>query len=292
MKLSVIIPAHKAEATLPRTLRSLEAASEGLDVETVLVNDDEGRGPSWARNRGLERATGDIVFFCDADDAVRPGFFRRPLEAMERTRAEMILFGFNDFLPRRDYNLVGNDAVRSVFLPTVFGYSFDDVRRWNAGGRLWDSREWAMVWRAAYRRDFLVRNNLRFDEGVRFCEDAMFLSECAVRCERFCSVNESLYDYRSCADGLLSVGLKSDVRWDYKFRMHEFRKRLDREFGGLWRYCEASTVFSALELFKARKGFRRYAEDPLVVQAFRSFPISWRHPLAAAAVLSLRKVMR
>ena len=54
----------------------------------------------------------------------------------------------------------------------------------------------------------------------------------------------------------------------------------------------ASIVFSAIELFKAHKGFRRYAEDPLVAQAFKSFPISWRHPLAAAAVLGLRGVMR
>ncbi len=123
-----------------------------------------------------------------------------------------------------------------------------------------------------------------FDEDVRFCEDAMFLSSCAVRCERFCSVGESLYDYHSCASGLLSVGLKSDVKWNYKFSMLEFRKRLDREFGGLWQYCEASTVFSALELFRARKGFLRYVQDPLVVKAFEGFPTSVHHPLIGVGV--------
>ena len=279
----MIIPAYRSDATLPRTLQTLESAAAGLDVETVVVRDDEGRGPSWARNRGLERATGDLVFFCDADDAVRPGFFRRPLEAMERTGAEMCLFGFNDVLPRRDYDLSGADEVRRVFLPTVFGYSFDDVRRWNRGGRLWDSREWAMVWRAAFRRDFLERHRLRFDERVRFCEDAMFLSACAARCARMCSVAASLYDYAARSDGLLARGARSEARWAYKFQMLDFRRRLDQAFG-VWRLCEASVVFSALELFRARRGFFRYARAPRVAEAFAGFPTSVRHPLVAAGV--------
>ena len=72
MKLSVIVPCHNAKETLPAALRSIEIASEGLDVETVVIDDPEGRGPSWARNRGLDKAAGDVVFFVDADDTVEP----------------------------------------------------------------------------------------------------------------------------------------------------------------------------------------------------------------------------
>ena len=298
MKLSVIIPAHRAEKTLPRTLESVNAAgvrwseatgSRPTDVEVVVSWDREGRGPSWARNRGLERATGDYVFFCDADDVVAADFFLKPAEALTRTGAEMCLFGFNGLLPRRDYDLVGNEAVRAVFLPAVFGYSFDDVRRWNRGGDLWASREWAMVWRVAFRRDFLLRHALRFDEEVRYCEDAMFLSECATRCERMCSVAASLYEYRDEATGLLAEGRRGADGGAFRFQMLAFRKRLDAACGGgLWPLGEGSVVFSAIRLFREHGDWRRFVADPDVRRALRGFPLSLRHPLVAAAVLCLR----
>ena len=293
MKLSVIIPAHKAEATLPRTLRSLEAASEGLDVETVLVNDDEGRGLSWARNQGLDRATGDVVFFVDADDTVKCDYFRRHVEILESSGADFVLSSFDMAPLKRDYNLVGNAAIREVMLPAFFGYDFEDVRRWNGGGALNARRELGGVWRCAFRRAFVERHGIRFDENLRLFEDSPFIAECAARAERVASIPDVLYEYVPNPQGLMMSSLGTDRYWNYKFAALRNRKAIAARVGEdvLVRFG-ASTVFSAVELFKARKGFRRYAEDPLVAQAFRAFPISWRHPLAAAAVLGLRGMMR
>ena len=89
MDASVIIPAHRAEATLPETLRSVEAARAAFpgESEIVVVDDPDGRGPSWARNRGLDRARGEYVFFCDADDLARPDFLSRPVAALAESGA-------------------------------------------------------------------------------------------------------------------------------------------------------------------------------------------------------------
>ena len=102
-----------------------------------------------------------------------------------------------------------------------------------------------------------------------------------------------LYEYVPNPQGLMMSSLGTDRYWSYKFAALRNRKAIAARIGEdvLVRFG-ASIVFSAIELFKARKGFRRYAEDPLVAQAFRLFPISWRHPLAAAAVLGLRGVVR
>ena len=92
MKASVIIPSHNAQSTLPLALRSVEEAAKGLDVEVIVIEDESGRGPSWARNRGLDRATGEVVFFVDADDTVDREFFSAPLSELNRSGAEMCFF--------------------------------------------------------------------------------------------------------------------------------------------------------------------------------------------------------
>ena len=41
MRASVIIPSHRSQQTLPRTLQSLEVAAKGLEIETVVIEDAE-----------------------------------------------------------------------------------------------------------------------------------------------------------------------------------------------------------------------------------------------------------
>ena len=291
MKLSVIIPAFRAEQTLPRTLESLNAAAAGLDVETVLVRDDEGRGLSWARNQGLDRATGDAIFFVDADDTVRPDYFRRLSAALEASDADFVLSSFSYAPLKRAYDLVGNAEIRKVMLPAFFGYTFDDVRRWNAGGSLSERREQGGVWRCAFRHDFLRRYGIRFDEDLRLYEDSPFIAECAARAERVSSIPDELYEYAPGPNGILATSLGTDRYWAYKFVALRNRKSIAARTGlDVLEHFGASIAFSALELFRARKGFFKYAEDPLVAEALRRFPRSVRHPLVAGAISLLRSL--
>lgn len=95
--ISVVIPVFNAKATLPATIRSLQAQSL-TDWEAILVEDgstdaswqvakdlsakdhritvlrNPGKGPSAARNFGaLKQARGEMIAFCDADDLWCPG---------------------------------------------------------------------------------------------------------------------------------------------------------------------------------------------------------------------------
>ena len=300
MKLSVIIPAFKAERTLPRALESLNAAAKawsaatGLpsaEAEIVVSWDREGKGPSWARNRGLEKATGDIVFFCDADDTVREDFLLKPYRRLEETGADICLFRYNGFPETADFTLEGNDRVRAAYLPAYFGFSADDVRRWNGGGDLFLLREPGSVCRCAFRRSFVESHAIRFDERLTMYEDAAFLSNCVAFAEKTVSMRDELYRYEQRPDGNMSTGWKSERYWAGKFAMLEFRKRLDAATGGaVWRYCEASCVLTALELLKERRAdLPRYLKDDRVRAALGTFPLSWRHPLVAAAVTYLKR---
>ncbi len=101
MKISVVTPTHDKVHLLRRTLASL--AAQDLppgDFEAVVVDDgstdgtaaflaghrppfrletvrvDANRGRAAARNRGLERASGELVVFLDDDMELVPGFLR------------------------------------------------------------------------------------------------------------------------------------------------------------------------------------------------------------------------
>lgn len=99
---SVIIPAHNAQATIERALAS--AREQTRPPEEIVVGDDgstddtallaeragarvlrlgKGNG-AIARNRAVEAATGDLLLFLDADDAWEPGKVAAHLDAWSR----------------------------------------------------------------------------------------------------------------------------------------------------------------------------------------------------------------
>ena len=221
----------------------------------------------------------------DADDTVRPAFFKRMLDVLETSDADFAISSFDYSPQKRDYNISGNAEIREAMLPAFFGYTFDDVRRWNAGGDLHARREQGSVYLCAFRRSFLDRHSIRFDESLRFYEDSPFIAECSCFADKVASIADVLYEYVPGPSGLLSTELRTPRYYDYKFAALANRKAIAARAGfDVVRYFGASMVFSAIELFRARRGFFRYAEDPLVARAFREFPVSARHPAAALAV--------
>lgn len=92
MRLSVVVPVHNGGGDLVLCLLALRAAMP-QDCELIVVDDasDDGSaavaaahgamvvqldrgpfGPAYARNRGVEAASGDLIIFVDADVTVRP----------------------------------------------------------------------------------------------------------------------------------------------------------------------------------------------------------------------------
>ena len=112
-RISVILPTFNRAQSLQRAIESVLNQSY-RDFELIVVDDgstdetaqvisdfesanvvaiasDSNRGVSWARNRGLDRARGDIVCFIDSDDAYLPGKLGYVAEHFEK-RPEIDLF--------------------------------------------------------------------------------------------------------------------------------------------------------------------------------------------------------
>ena len=97
--LSVIVPAHNASSTIRACLQALvgsdvdrrswelivvdDASTDSSEAvarelaDTVISTGGKARGPAYARNRGAEAATGDILVFVDSDVVVHSDAVRR-----------------------------------------------------------------------------------------------------------------------------------------------------------------------------------------------------------------------
>lgn len=114
-KVSVVIPAHNAEAFITEAIDSALAQTAAIDLEIVVYNDGStdgtaeilqsygdrivslpslsgSRGVSFARNRAMEAATGDLVAFLDADDVWLPDKLEKQIACL-REDEDLAVFG-------------------------------------------------------------------------------------------------------------------------------------------------------------------------------------------------------
>lgn len=189
-KISVIIPYHNAERWIKRCIDSLKRQPD--DLEYIFVDDhstddgydilrketdddgrfirigewsDEGRGVSWARNRGLDCASGDWVTFLDADDELLPraSYIFRCMTELDETANIIQANHLGQFTCMGPINRYPNE--KGIYGPS-------DLTRLHS---------WCMVWNKIYRASFLKENGISFKEGVQYGEDELFNLRCIDR---------------------------------------------------------------------------------------------------------------
>jgi len=119
LRLSVIVPVHNGGEDLGRCLQGLAQSSRPAD-EIIVVDDGSTdgsaalaaaagarvialgagpRGPAFARNRGVEAASGDLLIFIDADVVVHTDTLARMQKVFEESVDVAALFGSYDDHP-------------------------------------------------------------------------------------------------------------------------------------------------------------------------------------------------
>ena len=324
IEISVVIPCWNVSPWLGRCLDSVFAAlpqraevlavDDGSTDDTLSILRERAareprlkvfalghRGVSAARNAALDAASGRTVFFVDPDDQVTSDYFSAMSEALSRDGADICVCAYSGSPLKGDYRFSSSAEIREGYLPRVFGYSFDDVRAWYAGRKLFSEREMAGVWRMAFRRELLERSRIRFAETIELYEDAMFVSEALLKAQSMTCVDRELYIVTDRESGAMRSIPRDGARLcRNKLRLLAKRRSLDASEGGsLGPLYAASCVFSSLEIMLAtvrgrlprKEGLRllrEYLADPFVRSSVRGFPLSWRKPVLSAAVLALR----
>lgn len=179
MTVSVIVPVYKAEDWLQQCLDSIHAQTY-KDIELIVVDDAQGTGAAAARNRGLEKATGDLIAFCDADDYMEPQAIEKMVEAIKDV--DMVCGSFRKF----------GDFEATVTHPTTTLTTFQVAKY--VMGNLRNPRQNQMLsgcWAKLFWRSLVGRFPL-----LTTAEDMAFTYNCLMRCERIRFIENIVYNNR------------------------------------------------------------------------------------------------
>lgn len=219
-KISVIIPVYNAEKYLDRCIDSIINQTY-KNIEIILVNDGskdnslnickkyqkldkriklinkKNEGVSIARNKGIEIATGEYLYFCDADDYL-------DIHALEYYYKEIQ----NSDLIISDYYIVNenknikksNSFPKNIRIDTIkeidnlkISLLSNSYKHSNILNGDYTGEGLGFVWNKLFRKSIVDKNNIRFPKGIILCEDVCFIYKYLDNCKKIKLINKPLY---------------------------------------------------------------------------------------------------
>lgn len=143
-----------------------------------IISHDENRGVAAARNTGLDNATGDYIYWVDADDFIEADTIEKFVKASSET-LDIVVSEWNLVFNSNSRHMTQRDAINGedLFAKMAFG-----VMRWN-------------LWLFLAKRALFEENHLRFIEGVNMGEDMMMMLKLALHANQVTVIHEPLYNY-------------------------------------------------------------------------------------------------
>ncbi|MGW2614304.1 glycosyltransferase family 2 protein [Streptomyces sp. NPDC001500] len=141
----------------------LEEFAARVPMAVTVIRQDNSGGPSGPRNVGLSKATGRYVFFLDADDRLGAEALERMVAMADRNGTDVVLGrveGINRKPPR-----------------SMWGETLDRTDVYSSNIKFTLSAQ------KLFRREFLERHGMRFDESLWTGEDALFTMEAYLRAD-------------------------------------------------------------------------------------------------------------
>lgn len=161
-----------------------------LSDSRIKVMNQPNKGPSSARNKGLEAASGQYVYFIDSDDEVSESLLAKSIEKINKNFPDVLMFGMC-------IEEIGrNEEVKSKVITkaTKGVYSTENFSKLTINNEFLDLL--GFTTNKLYKREILSQHNIKFDEGVHYLED-MFFNKKVFKCvNTFEIIEESLYYYK------------------------------------------------------------------------------------------------
>lgn len=208
IKVSVVVPTYNAEMYLRETLESL--VNQTLKEIEILVVDNNStdktyaiieeyslkypskivslrqtvKGPSAARNKGIQNATGEYIGFVDSDDTVELDMFEKMYNKALLYDSDLVLCAVRH-MERRDEFEVKSTWKQANFPRTTNIFKMPKLL-FRISTSLCDK---------LYKAETIKVNKVLFDESISYGEGTLFLFTYLYYAKKVSCVYEPLYNY-------------------------------------------------------------------------------------------------
>ena len=207
---SVIIPAYNASRTIEQSVSCVVTQSY-KDIEIIIINDgstdktleicnriaeqdsrvivisQSQSGPGEARNKGLDAARGEYVYFMDADDTIDEDLINTCVEKMELNKLDLLMFGIA---------LVNDkcDVIETIAFEPLWAVKKEELSKAYIPCFLKPKHGNGFLFNKLYRRSVIEQNAIRFSR-YNIMEDELFNIEYYKHVERLQVIEDVLYFY-------------------------------------------------------------------------------------------------
>lgn len=284
MVVSVIVPVFNGEKFLRECLESVKACPS-QEMECIIVNDgstdgtDEicrrfayedarfrlinkkNTGVSDSRNRALAEASGEYVFFLDADDFILTDQWPEILAFAERGDFDMVAFSYRDLFSdggTKEERFTGDSDIKLAILTTTLMNT---------------------CWGKLLRRDVIEKNGLSFDRELKTCEDAVFILDFTQKTESISLSNICAICYRIHSGGTMRQAELENKLSDFSVLYERRCRYLDENSGealGKGMYRQLFSVITDL--------LRSYAGNRRIPEIRRAYKKNMGNPVITAII--------
>ena len=304
-KVSIIMPVYNAERYLREAIDSVlrqiytdfelllindrstdhsqEICEEYAQKDSRIVlleNDSDIHGPGPTRNIGLDHATGEYMYFMDADDWIEDCLLLRAVERMQGTGADIVQFGVtyeqNNGNCSLQYWWKGKSSLTKNEIKNEFHYFWRENRN--------------SLWLYLFRREPI--KTIRF-EYIIIGEDISYIMDALCKAEIIVYIPEIFYHYRYVEGSTSHRWVEStiecrEVMWTHQYG---FLKSFPDEMNQLcyaevaydnyiWSIYQLSSNLCSLSYQEKRRQLRSLEEHMAFYKYRNIYPLQFQHGLA------------
>lgn len=184
------------DASVDNSFHILQELSENEDRIRIIRN-KKNKGAAYSRNKGIEIAKGEYLLFLDADDLFEKEMVEKTLQNCRAKKLDVLMFDYSYYGSKTSYipDLALSQTIRNKLLSDCF--TNVDIQKFSF--QICSPAPW----RKMYRREFVLDNDLRF-QNLSNAEDVYFSKLSLLVANRIGYLDKKLVKYRITGTGHIS----------------------------------------------------------------------------------------
>ena len=252
-QITIIIPLYNAQEHIGRCIASIKNQTY-VQFECILIDDgskDDSKqiiqdtiksdirfkyiyqkngGPSSARNRGVEEASGEFLMFIDADDYVEKDYLKKLYKRIKE-KNDLVCCGYKDI--SKYGTIFINDFLTDNFSQNTL---IECVLKGTGG----------VLWGKIFKTNIIKENTIKFNEKLFMSEDMIFILEYLKFVKKWDVINEALY----CYNRLNETGISRNINYSYIKNYINLNEQLKKNL------LELNNDYEMIEVFVDKRMYR------------------------------------